>query len=207
MDPLVSMLIQSLKDRTVSLEKQLDEKQKIIEKLMERPILEIAKDQNKEAEGNPLSKTTDPPVTGQKAQNCCPNNASTEQKIHKTQGKELQHSKERNSKEDLKEQDVRAKVEKKAEREKIVITGDSLLNGLEEKKMKRNHDIQIRAHPGASSLDISDHIRPDLRRNQDCIIMHAGTNDITMVAQNCLGTFPKFLSVFLFLQEFLLLFF
>ena len=93
-------------------------------------------------------------MTGKKVQNCCPNNESIEQKIPKTQEKELQHSKEQNSKEDLKEQDVRTKVEKKAERKKIVIIGDSLLNGLEEKKMKRNHDIQIRPHPGASSLDI-----------------------------------------------------
>ena len=48
MDPMVSMLIQSLKDRIVSLEKQLDEKQKKIEKLMDRPILEISEDQNRE---------------------------------------------------------------------------------------------------------------------------------------------------------------
>ena len=179
MDPLVSMLIQSLKDRIVSLEKQLDEKQKIIEKLMERPILEIAKDQNKEVEANPPSKTTNPPVTGENAQNSSPNNENIEQKIPKTQEKELRNSKERNSKEVSEEQDARTKAEKKAERKKIIIIGDSLLNGLEEKKMKRNHDIKIRPHPGASSLDISDHIRPVLRRNPDCIIVHAGTNDIT----------------------------
>ena len=179
MHPLVSMLIQSLKDRIVSLEKQLDEKQKIIEKLMERPILEIAKDQNKEVEANPPSKTTNPPVTGENAQNSSPNNENIEQKIPKTQEKELRNSKERNSKEVSEEQDARTKAEKKAERKKIIIIGDSLLNGLEEKKMKRNHDIQIRPHPGASSLDISDHIRPVLRRNPDCIIVHAGTNDIT----------------------------
>ena len=49
MDPLVNMLIQSLKDRIVSLEKQLDEKQKIIEKLIERPILEIARTKTKKS--------------------------------------------------------------------------------------------------------------------------------------------------------------
>ena len=124
MDPLVNMLIQSLKDRIVSLEKQLDEKQKIIEKLIERPILEIAKDQNKEVEVNLTSKTTDPPVTGKKVQNCCPNNESIEQKIPKTQEKELRHSKEQKSKEDLKEQDVRTNAEKKAERKKIVIIAE-----------------------------------------------------------------------------------
>ena len=180
MDPLVSMLIQSLKDRIVSLEKQLDEKQKIIEKLMDRPILEISKDQNREVEVNPPSKTTNPPETGKKAQSSCPNNENIEQKIPKTQEKELRNTKEQNSKEVGKEQDVRKeKAEKKAERKKIIIIGDSLLNGLEEKKMKRNHDIQIRPHSGASSIDISDHIRPVLRRNPDCIIVHAGTNDIT----------------------------
>ena len=74
MDPLVSMLIQSQKNRIDSLEKQLDEKQKIIEKLMDRPILKIAKDQNKEVELNLPSKTTDRQVTRKKFQNCCPNN-------------------------------------------------------------------------------------------------------------------------------------
>ena len=112
-DPLVSMLFQSQKDRIDSLEKQLDEKQKIMEKLMDRPILKIAKDQNKEVELNPPSKTTDPQVTRKKVQNCCPNNENIEQKIPKTQGKELQHSKELTPKEALKEQDVRTKAERK----------------------------------------------------------------------------------------------
>ena len=39
----MGMLIQSFKDRIASLEKQLDEKQKIIGKLMEGPIFKTAK--------------------------------------------------------------------------------------------------------------------------------------------------------------------
>ena len=50
--------------------------------------------------------------------------------------------------------------------------------------MKRRHDIQIRPYPGTSSLDISDHIKPIMRRNPDCIIVHTGTNDITKHGDN-----------------------
>ena len=45
--------------------------------------------------------------------------------------------------------------------------------------MKRHHNVQVRAHSGANTNDIKDHIKPMLRRTPDCIIIHAGTNDLT----------------------------
>ena len=42
-----------------------------------------------------------------------------------------------------------------------------------------NSKLKLRKHPGASSVDILDHIKPILRRQPDKIIVHAGTNDIS----------------------------
>ena len=180
MDPLVRILIHSFKDRIASLEKQLDEKQKLIEKLMERPIFETVQKQNRNVDVNSPMTTGATPGAGTVVQNNGPSNEKKEQKNPKPQGKEVDSMTEQNSNRTPKEQDDPTKTAtKKPTRKKVVIIGDSLLNGLEENKMRRRHDIQIRPHPGASSLDISDHIKPIMRRNPDCVIVHTGTNDIT----------------------------
>ena len=64
---------------------------------------------------------------------------------------------------------------------RVEILGDSMLNGVQEKGLNKNADIniKIRKYPGASSTDILDHIRPSLRKEPDQIIIHAGTNDLT----------------------------
>ena len=64
---------------------------------------------------------------------------------------------------------------------RVEILGDSMLNGVQEKELNKNADIniKIRKYPGASSTDILDHIRPSLRKEPDQIIIHAGTNDLT----------------------------
>eukprot|EP00794_Sanderia_malayensis_P006441 gene6441-7172_t len=40
-------------------------------------------------------------------------------------------------------------------------------------------NVKVRAHSGATSADISDHIKPLIRRKPDCVTIHCGTNDIT----------------------------
>ena len=64
---------------------------------------------------------------------------------------------------------------------RVEILGDSMLNGVQEKGLNKNADIniKIRKYSGASSTDILDHIRPSLRKEPDQIIIHAGTNDLT----------------------------
>ncbi len=60
-----------------------------------------------------------------------------------------------------------------------MIIGDSILNGLSEQGLRRRHNVKIRAHSGATSQDIKDHIRPIIRRKPDCVLVHCGTNDLT----------------------------
>ena len=76
--------------------------------------------------------------------------------------------------------DVKLKTNKR-KKVRVEILCDSMLNGIQEKGLNKNADIniKIRKYPGASSNDILDHIRPSLRKEPDQIIIHAGTNDLT----------------------------
>ena len=55
-----------------------------------------------------------------------------------------------------------------------------MVNGIEEGGMnKTNHfNIKVRRYPGASTIDIINHLKLSLRKAPDEIIIHAGTNDI-----------------------------
>ena len=63
-------------------------------------------------------------------------------------------------------------------RKKVTIIGDSIVNGLEERGLGKKHIVKIRKHPGATTTDMIDYIKQVQRRKPDCIILHAGTNDI-----------------------------
>ena len=62
---------------------------------------------------------------------------------------------------------------------KCVIIGDSIIKGLDEKEMKHtNYDIKVKSHPGATSEDLIDYIKPEVRKKPDNVIIHIGTNDL-----------------------------
>ena len=62
---------------------------------------------------------------------------------------------------------------------KVVITGDSLLNGLNEKGLSRNHRVKVNNFPGGTSETILENIDEIIKNKPDCLIIHAGTNDLT----------------------------
>ena len=61
-----------------------------------------------------------------------------------------------------------------------------MLNGIHERGTNKDENIKakIRKYPGASSIDILDHIKPSLRKAPEQIIIHAGTNDISNYLKN-----------------------
>ena len=67
----------------------------------------------------------------------------------------------------------------KTVRKNITIIGDSILNGLEEAGMQKDHNVKVRAHSGATTRDIIDDIKPVVRKRPSCVIIHSGTNDLT----------------------------
>ena len=62
---------------------------------------------------------------------------------------------------------------------KVAITGDSLLNGISEKGLSKNHQVTVKNFPGGTSEKVSEEIENLVADKPDCIIIHAGTNDIT----------------------------
>ena len=62
---------------------------------------------------------------------------------------------------------------------KIIIVGDSLLNGIHEKGLSKNHSVKVNNIPGGTSDAILDKLDDFLKNKPDGLIVHAVTNDIT----------------------------
>ena len=46
------------------------------------------------------------------------------------------------------------------------------------REVSRDNSVKIKCHPGATTDDIIDYVRPTARKKPDMIIIHIGTNDI-----------------------------
>ena len=66
----------------------------------------------------------------------------------------------------------------KEKRKKIVITGDSMLNGIHERGLSKQQQAKMQNFPGGTSETILDEVDTLVADKPDCIIVHAGTNDI-----------------------------
>ena len=76
----------------------------------------------------------------------------------------------------------------------VYIVGDSMLNGLDERKMKKgNGNVKVRAHPGATVTDMLDYLKPISRKQSShLILLHTGTNDIkSQTPVEILGNFER----------------
>lgn len=70
-----------------------------------------------------------------------------------------------------KQQDVAKKT--------ICIAGDSIIKNINPWKLSRKHSVKVHSHPGATTEDMVDFIKPDVRKSPDVIVLHVGTNDIS----------------------------
>ena len=62
----------------------------------------------------------------------------------------------------------------------VAIIGDSILNGIDQHGLSNeSFKVRVKNHPGATTEDICDHLKPEIRKKPDVIIIHAGTNDLT----------------------------
>ena len=75
---------------------------------------------------------------------------------------------------------------------KIIIVGDSLLNGINEKGLSKSHSIKVNNIPGGTSDVILDKLDDFLKNKLDGLIVYAGTNDITK-GKNLLNNVKKIL--------------
>ena len=61
----------------------------------------------------------------------------------------------------------------------------------------RDNSVKIRCHPGATTDDIIDYVRPTARKKPDMIIIHTGANDI----QNKVNALQKVRTVITTIKE------
>ena len=59
----------------------------------------------------------------------------------------------------------------------ILITGDSILNNIQEHRLRKNFIVKVRAFPGANTRDMYDYIAPLLKKEPKYIFLHIGSND------------------------------
>ena len=57
-----------------------------------------------------------------------------------------------------------------------LIVGDSMLAGIEQKRISGNRSVKIRIFPSGTTHDMYDYLKPLLKKNSDNIILHIGTN-------------------------------
>ena len=67
----------------------------------------------------------------------------------------------------------------KEQKKRVVITGDSMLNGIHEKVLSKNHTVKINNFSGGTSETVLENIDETLKSKSDCLIVHVGTNDLT----------------------------
>ena len=182
-------LIRALQERIISLEKQLNEKQRTIEKILDGPSHHSHK--------HCVNNQPPPPMGMGQYQD---RNATAEQKgchnnpreglptTNNMKNKDNGNAKPGNQrlsiprpeeKHDDKSKQRKTTQQTKTVRKNITIIGDSILNGLEEAGMQKDQNVKVRAHSGATTRDIIDHIKPVVRKRPSCVIIHSGTNDLT----------------------------
>ena len=61
----------------------------------------------------------------------------------------------------------------------IIIIGDSMIEYMNGWGTSRSSSVKIRSHPGATTEDLIDYIRPTARKKAKMMVICSGTNDIT----------------------------
>eukprot|EP00112_Aurelia_sp_Birch-Aquarium-sp1_P016513 Seg3755.1 transcript_id=Seg3755.1/GoldUCD/mRNA.D3Y31 product="hypothetical protein" protein_id=Seg3755.1/GoldUCD/D3Y31 len=171
--------IKCLESRILSLERQLEQKQNIIEKLL---IANHLKSQEKR-EGKEANEAKIRDKSPQGEESTKGKNLKANEKIEKQQQDTKSvpappsntPDKKDDSSKKLNENEKQHQTKKKI----IFLLGDSIVNGIKDRGLSKKHNAKVRAQPGATTQDMEDHIKPLLRKKPDMVILHCGTNDLT----------------------------
>ena len=66
----------------------------------------------------------------------------------------------------------------------VLIAGDSIISGINEKCFEGPNYVKVRSFPGATIADMKDYLKPLLRKNPTTLILHVGTNDASNGKEN-----------------------
>ena len=81
----------------------------------------------------------------------------------------------------------------------ILITGDWMISGIDEKRLSKKYTVKVRLLPGASADGMHYYVRPLLQEYPDPIILHVGTNNC--VNESSLVVLDKVLNFKTFAQN------
>ena len=57
----------------------------------------------------------------------------------------------------------------------VVIIGDSISNGIEQHGLSNeSFKVRVKNYPGAATEDICDHLKPEIWKKPDAVIIHVG---------------------------------
>ena len=95
----------------------------------------------------------------------------------------LQRASEHQSDETCKVQEKTASSRKpenssRNKKPEVYIVGDSIVRNLKGNLMSKNKTVKVRSFPGSTIDDMTDFIKPILRRAPESVITHPGTNDL-----------------------------
>ena len=67
----------------------------------------------------------------------------------------------------------------KTPKKDIVIIGNSMIKYVNGREISRSSSVKIRSHPGATTKDLIDFVRPTAQKKPKMMVIHSGTNDLT----------------------------
>ena len=67
----------------------------------------------------------------------------------------------------------------KNSRKHVFIISDAMVKHINGPGISKNDQVQVKTHPGATTGDIIDYIKPTIRQKPDIVIVHSGKNDLT----------------------------
>ena len=82
-------------------------------------------------------------------------------------------------------------------RKKVRLLGDSMVQGLGDKGLSKDHDVRVQSFRGYTTEDIIDVLKHTIHRKTEKIILHLGANDIT----NKINTLKKLKKVVKAIKE------
>ena len=60
----------------------------------------------------------------------------------------------------------------------VYILGDSMLKHINGRNVSDSMNVKVRSHPGATTEDLVDYVKPIARKKPKMLIIHTGTNDL-----------------------------
>ena len=201
-------LFKSQEMRMISVEKQMEQKQSIIDKLLhiidthqqnqvkttsiESPQSCNTTKENKNADDKLKTKAKQPQEkkrignpSGETTESLPDKNEKSGGPIEKKKGKQQEEkevSQENREPTNANDEEIKESSDDKKGRQnvkkRVFVIGGSITNGMNDRGLSTKHNVNVRNQPGATTEDMADHIKPILRKSPDLIILHCGTNDL-----------------------------